>query len=186
MPGSDTMQPHGLGALLLALALALAVPSAAGPSWHILTQAPNGSERGFSVELPAPPQHAAKQLTSGAGVPYTLERYLLEQDEAAFVVETVTYPPEVTLAAPRTHLQEGLDNAGKNMSGGKWARVDWVTREGVAAVDALGVRGGKEVRTFSVLKGRQLVTLTYAGPSGSGQGDDVNRFIASLRFAENP
>jgi hypothetical protein len=32
------------------------------------------------------------------------------------------------------------------------------------------------------MKGRQIITLTYAGPAGSARSADADRFIASLRI----
>jgi hypothetical protein len=82
----------------------------------------------------------------------------------------------------KANLQGGLDNAAKNMEGGKWASVGWQSHQGLTAVDAIGVRGEHAIRSFSVMKGRQIVTLTYAGPPGSARSADVDRFVGSLRI----
>jgi hypothetical protein len=112
-----------------------------------------------------------------------LHQYLLEQGDLAFLVQTATYPAEVNLATPRANLQGGLDSVAKNMDGGKWTSVEWTTHQGLPAVAAVGVRGAKAIRSFLVLQGRQLVTLTYVGPMSSAQSPDVDRFIGSLRLA---
>ena len=151
--------------------------SADSVAWHTMT----GPDRSFTTDLPAAPKHTATQMRTGAGSNYTMHQYLLEQGAVAYVVQTATYPADVNVSNHRTNLQGGLDNAAKNMEGGKWASVGWLTHQGQTAVDAVGVRGGHAIRSFSVMKGRQIVTLTYAGPAGSARSDDVNRFVASLR-----
>jgi hypothetical protein len=170
---------------LLAIALALMVlSSAAAPraedAWHTLT----GPENSFTAELPASPKYTAVEMKTGTGSLYTMHQYLLEKGEVAYVVQTATYPADINVANPKVNLQGGLDNAAKNMDGGKWASVDWVTYQGLTGVDAVAVKSGHAIRSFSVMKGRQIVTLTYAGPSGTAKTDDVNRFVASLHVAK--
>ena len=87
----------------------------------------------------------------------------------AYVVQTAVYPADVNVSNHRANLQGGLDNAAKNMEGGKWASVGWTTHQGLTAVDAVGVRESHAIRSYSVMKGRQIVTLTYAGPAGSAR-----------------
>jgi hypothetical protein len=48
------------------------------------------------------------------------------------------------------------------------------------------VRSGKAIRSFLVLRGRQIVSLTYAGPIGSAQSADAVRFIGSLKLDPAP
>jgi len=151
-------------------------------AWHTMT----ASERSFTVELPAPPKYTRIELKTGAGAPYTMHQYMLDRGAIAYVVQTAVYPSEVTVTAPRVHLQGGLDSLAKNMQGGRWEKIDWVTHQGLQAVDAVGVRNNSAIRSFSVLKGRQVVTLMYAGPIGSAQSADVNRFLASLNLAPAP
>ena len=87
-----------------------------------------------------------------------------------------------TCPTPAVNLQGGLDNAAKNMEGGKWVSVDWLTHQGSVASGCRRVRGsGNAIRSFSVMKGRQIFTLTYAGPPGTARSADVNRFVGSLR-----
>ena len=45
---------------------------------------------------------------------------------------------------------------------------------------AVAVKPPFAVRNFSVIKGRTIYTLTYAGPPGTAMSADVNRFINSL------
>jgi hypothetical protein len=150
--------------------------------WQTLT----GAERSFSVELPAAPAYSASELRTGAGAPYTLHQYVVDAGNLAYVVQATTYPPEVNLASPRANLQGGLDNAAKSLEGGRWASVDWLSYQGQLAVSAIGVRGSNAIRSFSVLKGRQLVTLTFAGPPGSARSADADRFIGSLKLDQVP
>ena len=139
------------------------------------------SDRSFSADMPAAPQYKPVPMKTAAGSVYTMHQYLLEQGSVAFVAQTAVYPDDVNVSNPRANLQGGLDNAAKNMEGGKWASVGWVTHQGLTGVDAVGVRGEHAIRSFSVMKGRQIFTLTYAGTPGTARSADVNRFIASLR-----
>jgi len=144
-------------------------------------QAVPGADRGFAAEMPAAPKYSSVEMKTNSGSNYAMHQYLLELGDTAYVVQTAVYPDDVNVSNPRINLQGGLDNAAKNMDGGKWASVDWLTHQGSTASDAVGVRAGNAVRTFSVMKGRQIFTLTYAGPAGTARSADVNRFVGSLR-----
>jgi hypothetical protein len=162
--------------------LAAADGAGAQAHWQTVT----GAEKRFSVELPAAPEYTASDLKTGAGAPYTLHQYVVDAGELAYVVQSTTYPAEVNLANPRANLQGGLDNVAKGLEGGRWTTIDWLSYEGHQAVSAVGVRGGNAVRSFSVLQGRNLVTLTFAGPPGSARSTDAERFIGSLRLVSAP
>jgi hypothetical protein len=151
--------------------------SAQATTWHTVA----GSDRGFAADMPAEPKYTAVQMRTAAGSAYAMHQYLLEQGDVAYVVQTATYPEDINVSNPRLNLQGGLDNAAKKMEGGKWVSVDWLTHQGLLASDAIGSRIGNAVRSFSVLKGRQIFTLTYAGPLGTERSADANRFIGSLR-----
>ena len=140
-----------------------------------------GSNRGFSADMPAAPKYSSVQMKTAAGSVYTMHQYLLEQGNVAFVAQTAAYPDDVNVSNPRANLQGGLDNAAKNMEGGKWISIDWLTHQGLVASDAVGSKGGNAIRSISVMKGRQIFTLTYAGPPGTARSADVNRFVGSLR-----
>jgi len=146
-------------------------------SWHTVT----GPDRSFTAELPAAPGYTTIPMRTSAGSGYTMHQYLLEQGPVAYVIQSSTYPADVDVTRHRVNLQVGLDGAAKNIDGGKWASLDWVTHQGLTGVDAIGKRGDHAIRTFSVMKGRQIVTLSYAGPAGSARSGDVDRFVASLR-----
>jgi hypothetical protein len=51
------------------------------------------------------------------------------------------------------------------------------------AADAVGAREGAEIRSYSVLRGRQLFTLIYVGAPGTAKAADAERFVASLKVA---
>jgi hypothetical protein len=160
-------------------------PSAAAPAapaqpgaWHTVT----GPEKSFTAELPAAPKYSATEMKTGTGSLYTVHQYLIEQGDVAYIVQAATYPEDINVSNPRTNLQGGLDNLAKSMEGAKWASVDWVSLQGLTATDAVGARNGHAIRSFSVMKGRQVFTLIYAGAPGTARSADVNRFIGSLRI----
>jgi hypothetical protein len=111
-----------------------------------------------------------------------MHQYIAEVGDLAYVVQTAIYPADVDISKPRATLQVALDNAARNMDGGKWASVDWPAWQGLTAYDAIGVRQGSAIRSFSTMKGRQIVTLVYGGPAGSARSPDADRFVASLRM----
>jgi hypothetical protein len=149
-------------------------------AWHTVT----GPERSFTADLPAAPKYTTAQMKTGTGSLFTVHQYLLEQGEVAYILQTAVYPEDINVSNPRTNLQAGLDNLAKGMEGAKWASVDLVTHQGLAAIDAVGSRSGHAIRSFSVMKGRQVFTLIYAGAPGTARSADVNRFVGSLRIGQ--
>jgi hypothetical protein len=152
----------------------LAAPASA---WHTVT----GPEKTFTADLPAAPKYTTTQMKTGTGSLFTVHQYLLEEGDVAYILQTAVYPEDINVSNPRVNLQGGLDNLAKGMEGAKWASVDWVTHQGLAAIDAVGLRSGHAIRSFSVMKGRQVFTLIYAGAPGTARSADVNRFVSSLR-----
>jgi hypothetical protein len=140
-----------------------------------------GPEKSFTADLPAPPKYTTTEVKTGTGSRYTVHQYLLEQGDVAYIVQMATYPEDINVSNPRTNLQGGLDNLAKSMEGAKWMSIDWVSHQGLTASDAVGTRSGHAIRSFSVMKGRQVFTLIYAGEPGTARSADVNRFVASLR-----
>lgn len=171
-----------LAVALLTMAWAMAGIASAQEAWHTMT----GPERSFTVELPAAPKYTPTQVATAAGVAYTMHQYQLEQGPSAYVAQFVVYPKDVNLSNPQTVLQSSIDRTAKGMEGGKWSSVDWVKHQGSTAVDTVGLKGGSEIRSYSVLKGRQLFTLLYIGAPGSARTPDVERFVASLKLAPLP
>lgn len=174
--------------VLAAIALMLAqdagaqntAPTAEGAPAPAQRQTVAGSNRGFSADMPAAPKYSSVQMKTAAGSVYTMHQYLLEQGNVAFWCRRRPIPTMSTCPTPEPTCR-GLDNAAKNMEGGKWISIDWLTHQGSVASDAVGSREGNAIRSFSVMKGRQIFTLTYAGPPGTARSADVNRFVGSLR-----
>lgn len=168
-----------LAAVLMVVAATVSGPAArAQEAWQTLTVA----EDAFTAELPDKPKYSTVQMKSGQGFPYTMHQYLLEKGAVAYVVQTAVYPKDVNVANPQANLQGGLDNAAKNMEGGKWETVSWVKYQGLTASDAIGLRSGHAIRSFSVMRGARIVTLTYAGPPDTARSPDAERFMKSLRL----
>lgn len=191
------MYARGLPATIVALSLALLLPgptlraqgtpgateptAAAKPSEWITVTGPEGV---FTAELPAAPKYTASRVATASGSHYTVHQYVLEQGEVAFIVQTAVYPEDINVANPRVNLQGALDSLAKNLEGEKWASIDWVKHQGLTASDAVGIRNGLTIRSYSVMKGRQVFTLIYVGTPGSAKSADVNRFVASLRVPQ--
>jgi hypothetical protein len=171
MPGRST-----LPALLFGLALFAAPSAHAQDDWKPRT-AQDGS---FTVEMPVEPAYSTTPVKTTSGQDYTRYNYIGEQGQRAFVVQTATYPSDVDVSKPKNNLQSGLDTAAQQMEGGKWSEVRWTTYQGEPATDAIATKPPFQVRNFSVIKGRTIFTLTYAGPPGTAQSADVNRFINSF------
>jgi hypothetical protein len=169
----------GLALALLALFHLSAV--AQETAWHTMS----GPENTFTAELPTEPKYTTTQLRApGTGTAYTMHQYLLDDDQRAFIVQSIVYPKDVNLSDPQATLQNALNNTAKRMEGGKWTTIDWVKHEGgLTAVDVVGARDGQEVRSYLVIKGRQVFTLIYAGPPGSARSGDAARFLGSLKVA---
>ena len=182
------MRTRGLGLLAVLFALLLVLTSADRVPAQLPTpgqgdwQTMTGPNRSFTAELPSAPKYTATQMKTGSGASYTMHQYIAEVGDLAYVVQTAIYPSDIDISKPRTNLQTALDNAARNMDGGKWESVDWPVWQGLTAYDAVGVRKGFAVRSFSTMKGRQIITLTYAGPAGSARAPEADRFVASLRM----
>lgn len=146
-------------------------------------QAVLGHDKGYGAEMPGAPKYSTTRLKA-SGTSYTLHQYLFERGQQAFIVQSATYPRDVNVSDPQAALQIGLTNTAKRMEGGKWASVDWMKHDGsLMAVDASGSREGQDVRSYQVLKGRQVFTLIYAGPPGTSRSDEASRFLGSLKIA---
>jgi hypothetical protein len=139
-------------------------------------------DHSFMAEMPGVPNYSEQPLKSPGGTAYTMHSYLLVQGNVAYVITTAVYPTDVDVSSPKGNLQAGLDNAAKKMNGEKWTSISWVEHQGLVAVDAVGAGGELEVRSYSVMKGSQIVTLTYVGPPGSTRTPNVDRFVNSLQI----
>ena len=182
MPPADretsAKSPAGAPQAPAAAPAAAAVPSV--QAWHIIT-GPAGT---FTAALPAEPKYTTAEMKTATGSSYTLHQYLLEHGADAYIVQSAVYPDDINVANPRANLQGGLENLAKGMEGARWASVDWITLQGLTAVDAIGTRSGHAIRSFSAMKGSQVFTLIYAGNPGTARSDDVNRFVASLQIGQ--
>ena len=170
---------------LRAVALAAAFMALAGrtwaqEAWHTL----RGPEDSFTAELPATPKYAAGQAATPAGVAYTTHQYQLEQGPSAYLVQYLAYPKDVVVGDQQWVLRQALDRTAAGMDEGKWTSTNFVKLKGALTVDAVGQRGGNEVRSYMVLKGRQLFTLIHIGAAGSAASPDTERFVASLKIAQ--
>ena len=183
------MMARGSGAVVAALGTALGAAlfvlanvACSQEAWHTMT----GPERSFSADLPAAPKYTPTQMTTPVGVPYTMHQYQLEQGQTGYVVQYVVYPKDVNVANAQTVLQASLERTAKGMDGGKWASIAFPRHQGLPAADAVALRAGSEIRSYSVLKGRQLFSLVYVGPPGSARSADAERFVASLKLGPLP
>ena len=165
-----TSRTSALRAAALGVALiALVGLASAQEAWHNLT----GPEQTFTADLPATPKYTTGQAATPAGVAYTTHQYQLEHAASAYLVQFVDYPKDVVVADPQWVLRQALDRTAAGMDGGKWTSSNFV-----------GQRGGNEVRSYMVLKGRQLYTLIHIGAAGSAGSPDTERFVASLKIAQ--
>ena len=167
-----------LSAMLGAALFALAGAASAQEAWHTMA----GPEKSFTADLPAEPKYTTAQSSTPAGVAYTMHQYQLDRGASAYVVQFVIYPKDVNVSDHQRVLQSALDRTAKDMDGGKWGSANIVKLQGATAVDAVGLREGSEIRSYSVLKGRQLYTLLHIGVPGSARSPDAERFIASLKI----
>jgi hypothetical protein len=166
-----------LVAAAMLMAAVVTAPIAAAQSWERSA----GPGAAFSFEMPGKPQYTTSQGQAG-GQSYTVHQYMVEIDPRAYVVQTAIYPANVNVSEPKRNLQSGLDNAAKNNEGGKWTSVKWTKFKGLEAVEAAGTRDGNAVRNFSLLKGSQIISMTYAGPRGSAPSPEADRFLRSLKI----
>lgn len=175
-----TSRTSGLRVAALGLALvALSGFASAQEAWYTMI----GPEQTFTADLPGNPKYTAGQAATPAGVAYTTHQYQLEQGESAYLVQFVSYPKDVVVADPQWVLQQALDRTAAGMEGGKWASTNFTKLKGALSVNAVGQRGGSEVRSYMVLKGRQLITLVHIGAAGSAVAPDTERFVSSLKIA---
>ncbi len=137
----------------------------------------------FLVDMPGVPKHTTGQNKTGSGDGYASDTYLLESGKEAFVVTTAVFPASVDTSNPRRNLQGGMDKARMGMDDKALQNVKWGTIRGLPTVDIAGVRNGFAIRTFTLMDGKRIVVLTYAGPPGSAHSGNATRFVGSLRVA---
>ncbi len=167
-----------LAFILCAISFGPSGAARAQPAW----QAYKGQNGSYAVEFPAPPKETEVTMKTAKGTAYAMHQYVVELGPSAFVAQTSEYPSEVNVSNPRSNLEAGLKNAEKNLKDGKWANITWLKHQNFIASDATGEREGHVIRSYSVMKGYRIITLTYAGPPGSERSSDVERFIKSLKI----
>jgi hypothetical protein len=138
-------------------------------SWQKVS-GPDGS---FTVEMPAAPKYTTQTMKTPSGEDFLMHVYLVDFGGTAYIAQTTVYPASVNVSNPKVNLQGGLDTAAKKMADGKWSEINWTTLRGLPAVDSVGISGGLAIRSFTVLSGRRIIVLTYAGPQGSARAADV-------------
>jgi hypothetical protein len=167
-----------LASILCVISFGLSGPVRAQSAW----QTYKGQNGSYIIEFPAPPKETEGTMKTSSGTTYAMHQYMVELGATAFIAQTSEYPSEVNVSNPRSNLEAGLKNAAKNMKDGKWANIAWVKHQNLIASDAAGEREGHVIRSYSVMKGYRIITLTYAGPLGSERSADVERFIKSLKI----
>ena len=153
--------------------------SVAEEQWRTISN----TDRSFFVDMPGVPKHSSDKGKTISGNEYTSDAYIVELGNEAFVVTTTVYPAGVDTSNPRRNLQSGLDNARKGMDDKTVSGVKWATIQGLPSVDAVGVRGGYAIRILSLMDGRRIIVLTYAGPPGTANSSNATRFVESFRIA---
>ncbi len=138
---------------------------------------------GFLVDMPGIPKHTTNQNKTSSGDGYASDAYLVESGNEAFVVTTAVFPASDDTSNPRRNLQGGIDKARMGMDDKTLQNVKWGTTHGLLSVDAAGVRNGLAIRTFTLMDGKRILVLTYAGPPGSANSSNANRFVGSFRIA---
>lgn len=170
-----------LKSLVLAslLVFGLTGESVAETQWRTISI----TDRGFFVDMPGAPKHSSNKGKTSSGGEYTSDVYVVEAGNEAFVVTTTVYPADVDTSNPRRNLQSGLDNTRKGMDDKALSGEKWATTQGLPSVEAAGVRGGFAIRILSLMDGKRIIVLTYAGPPGSANSGNANRFVESFRIA---
>lgn len=147
-----------------------------GPvEWRKVT-GPNGT---FTVEMPGASVYQARPAAFGDTDKILMHAYSVDMGDRAFIVMTTTYPANADFSNPQKALQSMLD---ASANGGKLISVNWMTHQGLLAVESIGMTKGYIVRTLWVLRGRQLFATTYVGSDGTARSEDANRFINSLNI----
>jgi len=120
---------------------------------------------------------------SDGGTPFIVHVYELIHDGREFNVQTTTYPSDVDVSDPRAILENALAENAAVLAEKKWDKISWMQLQGSPAVELIGAyNDNHHARNYYILKGRQLYAIGYAGPPGTLQSDDANRFFGSFRI----
>ncbi len=150
-------------------------------NWQTVT-GPDGS---FTLELPGAATYKTLAKTSAKGSPYTTDQYSFDQDDKAYLFQSTLHPADVNLSDTRASHQAYLDAYAEALVGGKWDNVEWSKRQGYDGIEAIGTDGNFSVRILSIIAGQHAFDLSYYGPLGTAQSDEVNRVFASLKILES-
>jgi hypothetical protein len=178
-----TTRKRGVLTTALSLISFLFMQAALGETaWHTFV----GINKSFTAELPSAPTYTTVENKTQGGSPYTLHQYVLDQGKIAYIVQLVSFPDDVDVSDPKVNLEGAANGSAKRMVDGKWTSIEWSTHQGLPAVETIGVQasGGMAVRSYMVMKGRELYLITYAGPSGTARSPDVDRALRSLVIAK--
>lgn len=156
--------------------LAFAVTAAAQNSTWLVSSGPN-----LTFEMPGKPAYTVEEGKVQEG-PAPFHQYMYDEGKGKriFIVQTTLYPQAHQMPEVDQALQIMSDAAKSAMDGQKWASLNYTTSNGVRAADGVGTKSGLEVRMLQLLKGHQVVTLTFGGPKGLSASPDAERFLKSL------
>lgn len=151
-----------------------------GPAgWQKVT----GPDGAFTAEMPGASVYQARPGTFGDTGKILMHMYSVDMGDRAFIVMTTTYPANADFSNPQKSLQSVLGGSAKHHTDdGKWISVNWMTHQGLLAVESIGMAKGRIFRTLWVLRGRQVFAIAYVGSDGTARSEDANRFINSLNI----
>src|SRR5262245_54879791 len=122
--------------------LMLATAAHAQPVWQTTT-----ADNAATAEMPGKADYTPKPITSKDTPTYTMHQYIVEADDRSYVMQTAVYPSTV-----KADLPAGIKGAAKGLAGGKWESVRRIKHAGLTAMEAVGVKDGSAIRSYSVVK----------------------------------
>lgn len=141
-----------------------------------------GPDGAFTAEMPGAPAYSKTEGKTQPGTAYTSHQYIVEKGPRAFILTATVFDESADFSDAREYLQRLTDDGASREESGKWISVDWKTVQGFTAVETVGFKRGFEWRTLWVLRGRQLISLLYAGRPGTTRSEDAGRFLESLNI----
>ncbi len=164
--------------IVLALLTALTFAGTAwaeGNAWVVI-DGPN-----LSFEMPGKPVYTT-ETTKVAEGPAPFHQYIFDEGRGKriFIIQTTIYPTNHKLPELMKALQISSDAAKSTLDGQRWTSFSISTSNGLPAAEGYGTKNGIEVRMLNVLKGHQIVSVTFGGPKGQTSSPDATRFIRSL------
>lgn len=138
----------------------------------------------FTAEMPGAAEYSEEAMTSPTGTAYKVQTYVVGLSSSVFMIKKAVYPADVDVSIPKNNLKAAIEGAAKEMKEQKWTSINWGERQGLVAVDVVGMRGEFELRSYWVMKGSHIFTLAYGGPPGTANTADVDRFVNSLQISK--